>query len=174
MAVVLLPLEKKSISITRLKRKLSGVVLYVVLYLKRKVSRLRDWNISQPLPPIEIIRAWKEKYLDYEIETWYESNRVQRILWSWKEKYLDYEIETMNSRTHAACLSGLKRKVSRLRDWNFLEFGVSTAFPYLKRKVSRLRDWNLNFFYHYFKHRGLKRKVSRLRDWNHNLVVDEK
>ena len=140
------PLEKKSISITRLKLTggacaVSGVV------------------------------AWKEKYLDYEIET------ISRTHWRmletrpWKEKYLDYEIETWSGTLLVASNSSLKRKVSRLRDWN------SSAnqrwlhrIPLLKRKVSRLRDWNeiRRIRSESFK-MNLKRKVSRLRDWNATL-----
>ena len=86
--------------------------------LKRKVSRLRDWNLPLRMlhvsltsllekKSISITRlklkvlisasthfwSWKEKYLDYEIET------LLGVAWShssrhWKEKYLDYEIET--------------------------------------------------------------------------------
>ena len=61
-------LEKKSISITRLKLSKSGGLALGLL-------------------------AWKEKYLDYEIETRYAGFSMV-VTGPWKEKYLDYEIET--------------------------------------------------------------------------------
>ena len=88
-------------------------------------------------------RAWNEKYLDYEIETGtriryaaglafleMKSISITRLkranTWlalrfqplSWNEKYLDYEIETRLIPYSWWSLSGLKWKVSRLRDWN--------------------------------------------------------
>ena len=63
--------------------------------LKRKASRLRDWNISLLLEKTAKEPTWKEKHLDYEIETTRENLiRDLRLMASWKEKHLDYEIET--------------------------------------------------------------------------------
>ena len=90
-------LEKKSISITRLKLHEAGTASRAAhwIYLKRKVSRLRDWNSNF----IHILRnlgvgTWKEKYLDYEIETMLSVFCGGGAIATWKEKYLDYEIET--------------------------------------------------------------------------------
>ena len=66
-----LSLEKKRFSITRLKQ-------FVV------------YTDSMPTNT-----AWKEKILDYEIETEFPFPALQRWLATWKEKILDYEIETV-------------------------------------------------------------------------------
>ena len=85
-------LEKKSISITRLK----------------------PW---QRLSHLRWIETWKEKHLDYEIETRLGIQQVDEVL-TWKEKHLDYEIETMWRLLLLTTRLFLKRKASRLRDWN--------------------------------------------------------
>ena len=110
---------------------------------------------------------WKEKNLDYEIETYSELHRHHRPNglkrkeprlrdWnnscipvmpsrfpSWKEKNLDYEIETYAKRTDWTHTQSLKRKEPRLRDWNLHVQAVHTGWPQcLKRKEPRLRDWN--------------------------------
>ena len=38
-------------------------------HLKRKASRLRDWNYKGLAVSSQIQTTWKEKHLDYEIET---------------------------------------------------------------------------------------------------------
>ena len=64
--------------------------------LKREDTRLRDWNLYS-LPTERVTdRAWKEKILDYEIET-FRRNLNAMPSSTWKEKILDYEIETMVS-----------------------------------------------------------------------------
>ena len=65
------------------------------IYLKRKVSRLRDWNKKRYEDTGRAIQAWKEKYLDYEIETTNDWDSRSKRSNAWKEKYLDYEIETI-------------------------------------------------------------------------------
>ena len=112
--------------------------------LKRKASRLRDWNefMEPAIPPliklekksISITRlkpadkqtlepvprqSWKEKHLDYEIETYHGQHTLVCLFDSWKEKHLDYEIETWIGNGITISRSNLKRKASRLRDWNF-------------------------------------------------------
>ena len=112
-------LEKRRYSITRLKQECgmwdrhSGW-----LPLKREDTRLRDWNGASELTTNVACWSWKEKILDYEIETWllqvvvqmshslekrrYSITRLKRNLAmrngltarTWKEKILDYEIET--------------------------------------------------------------------------------
>ena len=42
--------------------------------------------------------SWKEKILDYEIETMLIGTPISKSELSWKEKILDYEIETENMR----------------------------------------------------------------------------
>ena len=63
--------------------------------LKRKDSRLRDWNNDIPTRLDHIVVPWKEKILDYEIETRLFSCCDFLLSLPWKEKILDYEIETM-------------------------------------------------------------------------------
>ena len=97
---------------------------------------------------------------------------VARWMVPWKEKHLDYEIETVSRHVGHHRTSHLKRKASRLRDWNLsmnqlqpidnnqlekksisitrLKHGNlwdrrNAAF-YLKRKASRLRDWSSSYF----------------------------
>ena len=38
---------------------------------------------------------WKDKILDYEIETWSNSSLPLLLCFTWKDKILDYEIETV-------------------------------------------------------------------------------
>ena len=80
-----------------------------------------DYEIETYLPFYEDLTggAWKEKHLDYEIETKLFYQELLHVLSAWKEKHLDYEIET--------------KKIMRI---------VSDNFFTLKRKASRLRDWN--------------------------------
>ena len=86
---------------------------------------------------------WKEKNLDYEIETQESAQSALQTKQAWKEKNLDYEIET--SLKLQAILDqafDLKRKEPRLRDWNLIFVALEAALLFLKRKEPRLRDWN--------------------------------
>ena len=97
-----------------------GIPTGDVIILKRKEPRLRDWNSKVVLTEVSsVVSAWKEKNLDYEIETienapqrtedFLEKKRTSitrlkllvgvpsvalNIKSAWKEKNLDYEIET--------------------------------------------------------------------------------
>ena len=63
-------LEKKRTSITRLKQIVQGPIASSYPSLKRKEPRLRDWNSkSVTILSHSISPSWKEKNLDYEIET---------------------------------------------------------------------------------------------------------
>ena len=144
--------------------------------------------------------AWKEKHLDYEIETKSETTLIGIAASSaWKEKHLDYEIETglrgqcsiqhqdlekksisiTRLKLSIAVLAlmtlvPLKRKASRLRDWNLLRIRGLPKLFVLKRKASRLRDWNKENDYQNkipFLSWNLKRKASRLRDWNNESQI---
>ena len=88
--------------------------------------------------------AWKDKTLDYEIETCGYCCGARQGASSWKEKTLDYEIETRKSLTQTRTLTRhLKREDSRLRDWNVSVCPrCCCCFLILKREDSRLRDWN--------------------------------
>ena len=144
--------------------------------LKRKVSRLRDWNLPSWQPQYRRRPAWKEKYLDYEIETKsFDAVNALNISVSWKEKYLDYEIETFIS--NQFCKSShriLKRKVSRLRDWNIDALDPPIGhFLSLKRKVSRLRDWNINIYHFNIDSGNLEKKsisITRLKRFENRFV----
>ena len=164
-------------------------------YLKRKASRLRDWNLCTYHPsellhklekksisitrlklekiglPMTTVHAftWKEKHLDYEIETCYVYDllkrghnlekksisitrlKLERVIFlrflfdTWKEKHLDYEIETRSyGFVYHSANTILKRKASRLRDWNW-HFRFQTCYGvYLEKKsisITRLKLW---------------------------------
>ena len=66
-------------------------------FLKRKDPRLRDWNNRREKGEKHpLYGTWKEKTLDYEIETGAKLTRfeISQAIRTWKEKTLDYEIET--------------------------------------------------------------------------------
>ena len=90
------------------------------IYLKRQDSRLRDWNsqvdkICHPETPL----PWKDKILDYEIETHIAQKSAVNLNLTWKDKILDYEIETkQRGQSDHPQRRDLKRQDSRLRDWN--------------------------------------------------------
>ena len=89
------PLEKKRPSITRLKQCNFGRWLHptrtAALEKKRpSITRLKQRIL--PVPPLDTD--------------------------TWKEKTLDYEIETPSQYPFVSLLSSLKRKDPRLRDWN--------------------------------------------------------
>ena len=166
-------LEIKSISITRLKLKMSGGA---------KSAGSGTWN---------------QKHLDYEIETlpWCPRDRLPRDA-PWNQKHLDYEIETkrrIGTRQQRRC-STLKSKASRLRDWNGNTYYVEGACAVLEIKsisITRLKQVvgsahrcsqgrleiksiSITRLKHYFNPISicfsfvvnLKLKASRLRDWN--------
>ena len=58
-----------------------------------------------------VVTTWKEKYLDYEIETGILQSFRPRSP-SWKEKYLDYEIETSSRRVRSFGHRGILEKKS--------------------------------------------------------------
>ena len=119
-------LEKKRFSITRLKLGCLLTNEFTSCFdLKRKDSRLRDWNSnwsigSKPSSP----KSWKEKILDYEIETGiktgflsYQRRRLEKKRFSiTRLKHMPLVFDSSGGRL------GLKRKDSRLRDWNWLCF----------------------------------------------------
>ena len=189
-------LETKSISITRLKR--LGLIETRIWWrnLKRKVSRLRDWNLhpTHPWdPPYYDLKRKVSRLRDWNLQRL--CFRWQRYLRPWNEKYLDYEIETKfkGSETKTGDQVALETKsISITRLKHLLIFHTAHKLFLLKRKVSRLRDWNIgkddrsltisswletkSISITRLKQtwtpigRGsvfdLKRKVSRLRDWN--------
>ena len=169
--------------------------IYWAAYLKRKASRLRDWNQWQTDHKEDSEeQTWKEKHLDYEIETPDMIPAVRKLLKPWKEKHLDYEIETRISPNHALqTVQPLKRKASRLRDWNLPWSCWSAMARLLEKKsisITRLKlgriPWEFRFYRRSWKEKHLdyeietktkaknirgglfhlKRKASRLRDWN--------
>ena len=113
--------------------------------LKRKEPRLRDWNISYPIIVMSysIILKRKEPRLR-DWNAWWASYRRADNSRPWKEKNLDYEIET-HFRDVGVPLPSvrLKRKEPRLRDWNWHTWWcLALEQACLKRKEPRLRDWN--------------------------------
>ena len=95
---------------------LLGLALY---HLKRKEPRLRDWNISRTLPRRRLTYTWKEKNLDYEIET-----LMCRSLAVGVPRRLEKKRTSITRLKRLTCcmvfslLGCLKRKEPRLRDWN--------------------------------------------------------
>ena len=89
------PLEKKRTSITRLKPKTSSHQTWIGVSLEKKRTsitrlKLRTCRRAHPL----YLKTWKEKNLDYEIET------------------------SSSRRVNGSFIGYLKRKEPRLRDWN--------------------------------------------------------
>ena len=185
-------LEKKSISITRLKQVVGCGQVVVPALLKRKASRLRDWNVLRCRVGLSVHDHLKRKAS--RLRDW---NRLSSPLGG-----------------RGGIL--LKRKASRLRDWNSVSLSLpifavrlekksisitrlklvcccwylcicrlekksisitrlkpdffhlfSSCMGILKRKASRLRDWNSVILApRILPDERLKRKASRLRDWN--------
>ena len=140
-------LEKKSISITRLKHTILPLVkMGFHRHLKRKASRLRDWNTRYLFPVALPGLSWKEKHLDYEIETIpvepglksvYDPlekksisiTRLKPKHWKWQHRWpLALEKKSIS-------ITRLKQQGPRQPCRLFASFN-------LKRKASRLRDWN--------------------------------
>ena len=137
-------LEKKRTSITRLKLdRISRVAWNNGLEKKRtSITRLKHWGEAM----LGLMTgAWKEKNLDYEIETrkLYASYVV--FCSTWKEKNLDYEIETCGGDRLCMWYSVLKRKEPRLRDWNSLNSLHNFRHDCLEKKrtsITRLKQWS--------------------------------
>ena len=113
--------------------------------LKRKEPRLRDWNEKEGERARVIISLLEKKRTSItRLKHGILKFNGDEVL-TWKEKNLDYEIETDNRRTCQATAKALKRKEPRLRDWNNHRpvYGRRSLPKYLKRKEPRLRDWNL-------------------------------
>ena len=149
------------------------MLLTVNFSLKRKDSRLRDWNVAFSSDRSRRI-TWKEKILDYEIETfgsgsfsksclnlkrkdsrlrdWNKMRLIAATRWrslTWKEKILDYEIETTRVFKKTSLIALLEKKrfsITRLKQSGLLPLVLDMFL--LKRKDSRLRDWNwsINLF----------------------------
>ena len=136
-------LEKKSISITRLKHADTQPIDGLLITLEKKsISITRLKHVPVIIRAVPLLRAsWKEKYLDYEIETLQKHLECHNFITPWKEKYLDYEIETRYM-TAVVVVNrwDLKRKVSRLRDWNAVKnVGFATDALLEKKSISITR-----------------------------------
>ena len=137
-------LEKKRFSITRLKRvSFVSTQSVVTVSLKRKDSRLRDWNESVVNPEGSHFYAWKEKILDYEIETKLIFGDTCMLLFLEKKRFSITRLKrsvSVDGRRHC---SFLKRKDSRLRDWNQVdEFQDVSPDLWLEKKrfsITRLK-----------------------------------
>ena len=194
-------LEKKRTSITRLKLNIIRQFRpRFVGVLKRKEPRLRDWNCDTCGWRVRFkLFAWKEKNLDYEIETMRPKASTSWTSWdSWKEKNLDYEIETCFRH------GGQNTRVSTWKEKN-LDYEIETYIRYssqnadtlkLEKKrtsITRLKPsrqgrpsrdcrstWkekNLDYEIETTRHwvastirLPLKRKEPRLRDWNNDGI----
>ena len=89
--------EKIRFSITRLKRirySRCPVCLCEVEKIRFSITRLKQYH-RRSLPCLWT-GSWKDKILDYEIETMIDL--ISMVMdYSWKDKILDYEIETYRS-----------------------------------------------------------------------------
>ena len=164
--------------------------------LKREDTRLRDWNRYALLVTQNC--EFRLKREDTRLRDWNRKSTADLAVdfLTWKEKILDYEIETIISTTEKIDTKILKREDTRLRDWNLLLLEIITKHlkpvDFLKREDTRLRDWNLYGFISLhqiislekrrysitrLKQKGcsinqlmadgnLKREDTRLRDWN--------
>ena len=137
--------------------------------LKRKEPRLRDWNTGHAHCVGMPSRTWKEKNLDYEIETSKGSAMDSRCVQGLEKKRtsitrLKPRLESRTQDTELL-LEKKRTSITRLK----LEKSLPSdawRFP-LKRKEPRLRDWNINSSVLPNGPCGvLKRKEPRLRDWN--------
>ena len=189
-------LEKTRYSITRLKqhtierqphqngdlkrqdtrlRDWNGVIGYPAtlrLALKRQDTRLRDWNFAYGLPRQPVPLAWKDKILDYEIETrWYGDGSGSRAFLE-KTRYSITRLKpygVVSLRQVLCHLEKTRYSITRLKrsstscasiaaiSWKdkILDYEIETISFYpclpttagLKRQDTRLRDWNpLDFF----------------------------
>ena len=186
-------LEIKRTSITRLKRKwFKRVGMLVIICLKSKEPRLRDWNIGDGIYGEETLDPWNQKNLDYEIEI--ESGRYCHVptgsnlkskeprlrdwnlpmsFWNhfavvaWNQKNLDYEIEIVPTRNIQHLLE----------TWNQKNLDYEIEIRRKRKNPIKLRNsWNQkNLDYEIEILRTgcspkfssyLKSKEPRLRDWN--------
>ena len=160
-------LEKRRYSITRLKLFCGIPERFNTVRLKREDTRLRDWNVSPTPPHRPQSRPWKEKILDYEIETCSNVLRERHTL-SWKEKILDYEIETELSRYSVFVSSdSWKEKILDYEIETRFLFRNDTPFYSLEKRrysITRLKlSWDVM---RADAITSLKREDTRLRDWN--------
>ena len=114
--------------------------------------------------------TWKEKNLDYEIETRRFSRLLLCLHFPWKEKNLDYEIETRKQPAHSAHLSrNLKRKEPRLRDWNREDIDCHKLYAIIIPWKEKNLDYEIetgNFYRHAAERNNLEKKrtsITRLK-----------
>ena len=88
-------LERIRYSITRLKLRrhtARWIYHYGLERIRYSITRLK---LRWPLMPQDTCLSWKDKILDYEIETWCSWTPTHPLWLPWKDKILDYEIETV-------------------------------------------------------------------------------
>ena len=187
-------LEKTRYSITRLKLSpTANGYGELVCNLKRQDTRLRDWNgTPETAGKTPSCRPWKDKILDYEIETFpgwcdgkgvsswkdkildYEIETTQKVdnwkakLCTWKDKILDYEIETLLRCAETSGIRMLEKtrySITRLKPQPLCRWKEGTAWLEKTRySITRLKHFTCPW-------RAetrvcLKRQDTRLRDWN--------
>ena len=138
-------LEKKRTSITRLKHQSSLRWYRVVVSLEKKrtsITRLKRSNSASDGKDVR--SAWKEKNLDYEIET---GMSQHFCCWQVLLEKKRASITRLKLKKLGVCVfskkKNLKRKEPRLRDWNLAPRREAPIVKIdLKRKEPRLRDWN--------------------------------
>ena len=167
-----LELETTSTSITRLKQCQRTLIFVVkkLLYLKRQVPRLRDWNLAiyafhsnrcaSLKRQVPRLRDWNSNTtlsidrnilsLKRQVPRLRDWNAYSTFIFSivvssaWNDKYLDYEIETRLWRfpsSHNIKLETTSTSITRLKQGR-TRLRIAYAPRDLKRQVPRLRDWN--------------------------------
>ena len=113
-------LEKKRTSITRLKH---GSVLWKAIqagFLEKKRTSITRLKLRRSVSTSTAASmTWKEKNLDYEIETDAVLDKYLNLP-TWKEKNLDYEIETLmcvDLSTYHRRLEKKRTSITRLKQY---------------------------------------------------------
>ena len=90
-------LEKRRYSITRLKLTKSNENQHLAVVLKREDTRLRDWNrrVNPHLRLAQTHSLEKRRYSITRLKQHYNLLYFFGSYFAWKEKILDYEIETL-------------------------------------------------------------------------------
>ena len=119
--------------------------------------------------PRRILDTWKDKTLDYEIETrvypatWAEGQlklekirlsitRLKHAQWirsrrtapSWKDKTLDYEIETSPAPFSASCICSLEKirlSITRLKQTAIIRLNRDFTLEKIRLSITRLKQY---------------------------------
>ena len=120
----------------------ASITINTCIFLKRKVSQVWDWNLSNTWLSAKLFTLEKKSISSMRLKYWFSlinstlrwnlKRKVSQVWdWNvqaggattfgeipWKEKYLKYEIEIDRMQHHPVLPHYLKRKVSQVWDWN--------------------------------------------------------